>query len=1025
MYYREYMKTTLASFRDRVSRHSLLFILLLTATWAGAQDNPPALVAQEDDKSQPLAVRKVDVEVRILGSLAETRMTMVFFNAAQRQLAGDLYFPLPEGATVSGYALDINGAMVDGVVVEKDKARQVFEKEVRKGVDPGLVEWTRGNHFKTRVFPIPARGTRTIRVSYVSEILADPSGSRYTLPLQFKDKLEDFHLRVEVVKAETAPVVQKGGAMGLEFSKWRDSFVAEVTKQDTALVEDLAIQLPQTAKQRAWVEQSSDGNYYFYVADWPSDPRANLAPPATPKVVTLFWDASGSRGASDHQRELAWLKTYFGQFTKAKLKLNLLLIRNAASAPRTLTIKNGDASELLEMLARVDYDGGTQLGALTPVPDSDLYLLFTDGLGNFGRREPPPLDHPLYILTADTTADYAFLEYLAMQSGGSAFNLRRFNDEQVLAAMAKQPFSFLNASTDQAEGADLYPKIVRPLQGRFAVAGKLTAQQTRLAVQYGAGGKTLLKTEASISRADAVPGELLRRFWAQKKLADLLIFQKKNETEITDLGKQYGLVTPGTSLLVLERLDQYVEHKVMPPASLPALRAEYANLMEQRFTQARQQESQKIDHILALWNTRVAWWNKEFKYPENFKYGQPETLRTGLPGGARAMGGFSADAPHPTPDGAPMAQRRFNSARMVEESVSAADAPMSPAPAAAPRPARTSMALASDPHPGAKAKEDRLEEVNNPQPGILIKEWDPKTPYLEALKQADAGQRLTVYLAQRKKFSASPAFYLDCAEYLRKQKEADLALQVLSNIAELELENAALLRVLAHRLEQLGQLDLAAGLFEEVLKLRPEEPQSFRDLALVLARRGQANANRADYTRAMELLAKVVMNKWDRFDEIEVIALMELNAYWAEFIRKFPNDPAKFPVDERLQKLLDLDVRICMTWDADMTDIDLHVTEPSGEKAMYNHNLSTIGGIVSRDFTQGYGPEEYCLRKAMHGMYKIEANYYGSSAARLMGPVTVQATVITHFGRPNEQRKSLTLRLTEKQETVLVGEIEF
>jgi uncharacterized protein YfaP (DUF2135 family) len=92
---------------------------------------------------------------------------------------------------------------------------------------------------------------------------------------------------------------------------------------------------------------------------------------------------------------------------------------------------------------------------------------------------------------------------------------------------------------------------------------------------------------------------------------------------------------------------------------------------------------------------------------------------------------------------------------------------------------------------------------------------------------------------------------------------------------------------------------------------------------------------------------------------------------------------------------------------------------------MYDHNLTTIGGLVSKDFTQGYGPEEYCLHQAMHGTYKIEANYYGSQAAQIMGPVTVQAEVITHFGRPNEKRKSLTLRLEEKKETVLVGEVEF
>ena len=92
---------------------------------------------------------------------------------------------------------------------------------------------------------------------------------------------------------------------------------------------------------------------------------------------------------------------------------------------------------------------------------------------------------------------------------------------------------------------------------------------------------------------------------------------------------------------------------------------------------------------------------------------------------------------------------------------------------------------------------------------------------------------------------------------------------------------------------------------------------------------------------------------------------------------------------------------------------------------MYDHNRTTIGGLVSKDFTQGYGPEEYCLRHAMHGTYRVEANYYGSQAQELMGPVTVQAEVITHFGRPDEKRKNLTFRLETQKDIVPVGEIEF
>ncbi len=142
----------------------------------------------------------------------------------------------------------------------------------------------------------------------------------------------------------------------------------------------------------------------------------------------------------------------------------------------------------------------------------------------------------------------------------------------------------------------------------------------------------------------------------------------------------------------------------------------------------------------------------------------------------------------------------------------------------------------------------------------------------------------------------------------------------------------------------------------------------------------------------------MVLGRWDaRFPEIEVIALEELNDLLPRAKELGVSQP---PLDPRLVKLLDVDVRIVMTWHADNTDIDLWVTEPSGEKAFYGHNRTTIGGLVSRDFTQGYGPEEYMVRKAAHGVYTIEANYFGSRATTLLGPVTVQVDVLTNFGRP-------------------------
>ena len=80
---------------------------------------------------------------------------------------------------------------------------------------------------------------------------------------------------------------------------------------------------------------------------------------------------------------------------------------------------------------------------------------------------------------------------------------------------------------------------------------------------------------------------------------------------------------------------------------------------------------------------------------------------------------------------------------------------------------------------------------------------------------------------------------------------------------------------------------------------------------------------------------------------------------------------------------------------------------------------------MSKDFTQGYGPEEYLLKKALPGKYKIQANYYGSGQQRLTGPATVQATVITNFGRADEKRQAFTVRLASQKEVIDLGTIEF
>ena len=134
-----------------------------------------------DAGKDSIKLSELSVNVSVVGNVATTTCDMIFTNSSSRVLEGEFEFPLGQGQTIVGYALDINGKMRQGVSVEKEKARTVFEDIERRNVDPGLVELTAGNNFKTRVYPLPAHGSRHVQISYEETVKSDQNGRSYIL----------------------------------------------------------------------------------------------------------------------------------------------------------------------------------------------------------------------------------------------------------------------------------------------------------------------------------------------------------------------------------------------------------------------------------------------------------------------------------------------------------------------------------------------------------------------------------------------------------------------------------------------------------------------------------------------------------------------------------------------------------------------------------------------------------------------------------------------------------------------------
>lgn len=306
---------------------------------------------------------------------------------------------------------------------------------------------------------------------------------------------------------------------------------------------------------------------------------------------------------------------------------------------------------------------------------------------------------------------------------------------------------------------------------------------------------------------------------------------------------------------------------------------------------------------------------------------------------------------------------------------------------------------------------------------ITLKDWDPDTPYLKVLKK-ESGLDATYqkYIKIRKAFEYSPSFYFDCADFFFKfatDEAASLAVRILSTVLELEISNAQLARTVGYKLTELGRIEEASGVFEKVLKLRPDQPQSYRDLALLLIRRTPEHV-----ARGLQLLDQVHVGSWrSDFQEIEHTTLMELAWACTSFPEIVEKTPLKTP--ERMRQMFPVDLRISMAWDTDNTDVDLHVIEPNDEECMYSNRDTWIGGHLSRDFTRGLGPEEYVLKHARKGKYIIKAKYFANHKQSLTGGTTLLITIIKFYGKPGEERKHISVRMAASKQLVEVGTIEF
>ncbi|MDH7975620.1 VIT domain-containing protein [Sphingomonas sp. AR_OL41] len=980
------------------SRIAVAMALLLSPVAGAAQTSPtnnPGLTAHVrgiDDAAhaRALGLDAFKVEVRLRGSVAETSITATFANPLSEVLEGDFRFQLPAGAVVTGYALDIGGKLVDGVLVDRPRARAVYAERVRAGVDPGVAEVRRDGLFETHVFPIPPGGVRTIRLRFVTAIGA----AGYALPLMIDAPAHGWAIAVQSTGGTTLPMVTLPDGKPLAANLTADEIV--VQSGTTPLAGTLAIATPTVAD----LLLSRDGRGERDVELGGALPAGATTRTAS---VRIYWDRARARKDSRHDAEIAlvarWLDTVRPQAIE-------LVAFNSSGAQRHSVATGAEAATWLGALT---YRGATSLTAIAHDGAADHCLLVGGSAPTIDRDTAFAADCRLDVLSSAPDADTAWLAHLATAHGGHAFSLTEGADPETVLRGLAGGVAGVRAVTDQ-DGGDLPFVALDAAPGSWRI---LTRAPEAGPLLVRVGGETRRVAIGDTGDLAVPPFDGVGALIANDQLATLTATERR--ADFLALSRRYGIASPSLSFLVLEVPEDYLAADVTPPANYPAeLRNAYNRAFKALAGESDAAKRERLARVIHDWAKEVTWWKKPFNADA-----RPTRVAT-----SRTFDQTEAYAPPPPPPPPPAPSP------MAVPSISTAPAPAAPTAAAAPtggdnrgyadvvvtaqRRGAPDLARSSGRNGITVVTGSRTRNAPAAAAAIQIDAWQPDRPYLELYdgKPAAFDER---FLEAEQRRGDIPAFYLDTAEWLRKHGRASEAAEMVLSALDLPSANEVTLGIVADRLERYGQIDRAVELRTRQAALDPDRPQPKRLLALALARRAalqpasRRNLARADLTRAIRLLGEVAVAPNDaRWDGIDMISLVEANALVPK-LRALGGTP---DLDPRLIALLDTDIRVVVDWTTDASDLDLWVDEPTGERSIYNNPLTAIGGHLSNDMTQGYGPEEYLLRRARAGTYTVHANVFAADRLDPNGASVLTAHLFRNFGRPDQQEQVVDIELT-------------
>jgi len=548
-----------------------------------------------------LKIEEHNVRVTINNGVALTEVTQVFRNTERRQVEALYVFPVPKGASVANFSMWIGGKEMIGEVVEKKRAREIYESYKRVRRDPGLLEQVDYKDFELRIFPIGPEAKQRVQITYYQELDYDNDWATYVYPLAtaprggMDSRTEGAFSLAMRVKSEVPIVSLESPSHGNEFAvvgHTETYYEASLETKEGDLNRDvvLAYHVSRPMTGIDLVASKSPGDDGYFMLTLTAGEELAAENPGMDYVFIL--DVSGSMAFDG---KLALSRESIGSFINELGNEDRFEVVTFNVAPSTLfgelrPVEAADQDAATKFLRSQQGRGGTVLRSAMSVaykygePDRPLnVVILSDGMTEQGERSEllsligsRPANTKVFCVGVGNEVNRALLSQIAEDAGGLAAFISHGDNFERQARAFRRKLTRPAASNVKIDFAglkvyDLVPKQLpnlyhgMPLRmyGRYRGDGAVDVR-----VQAEINGSPIERSVEVAFPANDLSNPELERMWAWhrvdglQKAADRSGSRSAVIGEIIRLGETYSIVTEYTSFIVLENDAEYARWKI-------------------------------------------------------------------------------------------------------------------------------------------------------------------------------------------------------------------------------------------------------------------------------------------------------------------------------------------------------------------------------------------------------------------------------------------------------------------------------